>query len=172
VIDKSVPSGGVVLAYHIPGVSGVGLSIDLLSRLHDNFPHRFAGLKDSSGDKEYARKLAKTFGKELNVFTGNDRLFSLALKIGASGCITAAANLISPDLRKLWNTYQSDQSTESIQQEVDSFRGTIEKFTPYPPLIKFLLSEIYNFPLWPVCPPLSPISEETKTKVSRMLELA
>jgi 4-hydroxy-tetrahydrodipicolinate synthase len=172
VINNSVPDGGVVIGYHIPKVSGVELSLELLSRLRDTFPAKFIGLKDSSSDEEHARKLAQTFGNDLQVFTGSDRLFSLALKNGASGCITAAANLISPDLRELWETFHAGKSTKSIQERVDYFRNTTEKFPPFPPLIKFLLSRIHGFPEWPVCPPLMPVSEETKLQVSRMLELA
>jgi 4-hydroxy-tetrahydrodipicolinate synthase len=172
VIENSVPKGKVVFAYNVPGVSGVGLSLSLLARLHDDFPHKFAGLKDSSGDEDYARKLCQTFGHELQVFSGNDRLFSHALNNSASGCITAAANLISPELRALWDTYQAGQSTDHIQGKINSFRAIIEEFTPFPPVIKYLLARLHNFPHWSVCPPLSPLSEEQQVQVSRMLDLA
>ena len=55
-LRKAVPSDGALLGYHIPAISGVPLSIDLLSRLKDAFPDQFAGIKDSSGDPEHARR--------------------------------------------------------------------------------------------------------------------
>jgi 4-hydroxy-tetrahydrodipicolinate synthase len=171
VLERSVPIGGTVLAYHIPAVSGVPLSLNLLSGLREAYPNKFLGLKDSSGDPELAVKLGNRFGNDFHVFTGNDRLFSLALENGASGCITATANLISPDLRILWDDFQAQKPSIEIQEQINSVRETLEIFPPFPPLIKYLLARFYNFPLWPVCPPLSPISKETQDRVSTKLDL-
>jgi 4-hydroxy-tetrahydrodipicolinate synthase len=172
VLERSVPIGGTVLAYHIPAVSGVALSISLLSRLREAYPEKFLGLKDSSGDPELAVKLGNRFGNDFLVFTGNDRLFSMALENGASGCITATANLISPDLRILWDAFQAHKPRIEIQDRINSVRETLEVFPPFSPLIKFLLARFFNFPLWPVCPPLSPISKEIGDRVSTKLDLA
>ncbi len=45
VINRSVPSDGQFYGYHIPPVSGVGLPVELLLRLKDRFPEKFAGIK-------------------------------------------------------------------------------------------------------------------------------
>lgn len=171
-LNQAVPQGRFLFAYHIPRVSGVPLSIDLIARLLDTFPDQFAGLKDSSGDPQFAQRLGDQFGDDLRVFTGNDRLFSLALASGASGCITALANLIAPDLRQLWDMYHTGQSIEAIQEKIDSVRDITERFPPFPPLIKFLLAHFFNYPNWTVCPPLTPISQETEKQVSSLLDLA
>ena len=170
-LNLAVPLGSSLLAYHIPGVSGVPISIDLISRLLDDFPNKFAGLKDSSGDISFALRLGKQFGRDLEVFTGNDRLFTLALSNGASGCITAMANLISPNLRLLYDTHKAGKSTEVLQEKINKVRETAERFTPFPPLIKFLLAKNFGYPYWPVCPPLTQISSDTKEQVSRSLDL-
>jgi 4-hydroxy-tetrahydrodipicolinate synthase len=80
VLDKAIPTDGALLAYHIPPVTGVGFSLDLLARLKDSYPNQFLGLKDSSGDAEWARALGARFGTDLTVLNGNDRLFSLMYK--------------------------------------------------------------------------------------------
>ena len=41
-----------IYLYHIPQVSGVGLSIDLVKKLHADFPEAIVGIKDSSGGWE------------------------------------------------------------------------------------------------------------------------
>ena len=61
-LRKAVPSDGYLLGYHIPAVTGVGLSLDLLARLKDSFPKQFAGIKDSSHDPDLARALGEKFG--------------------------------------------------------------------------------------------------------------
>ena len=172
ILKSSVPRGGTTLAYHIPAVSGVPLSIDLISRLHDAAPDKFIGLKDSSGDRDYSSQLGDRFGDDLRVFTGNDRLFTEAVKNNAVGCITALANLISPDLNDLWNALQADSPTDQIQERINSYREICEQFQSSPPLINFLVSKKFEFPRWPVCPPLMNLSNEARDRVSTMLEIA
>jgi len=172
VIERSVPDDGKFLAYHIPAVTGVPLSIDLLSQLYDAAPNKFSGLKDSSGDSLYAKQLGERFGSDLCVFTGNDRLFSTALNFRASGCITALANLISPELRSVWDAFESNKSTVLVQSQIDHIREICESFPPFPPLIKYLLNHFFDFPRWPVCPPLENLPQDFEDQVSTMINLA
>jgi 4-hydroxy-tetrahydrodipicolinate synthase len=154
VLDQAVPVDGTVLAYHIPLLSGVNLSLDLLARLKDAFPAKFAGIKDSSGDSDWARSLGKRFGTDLLVFTGNDRLFSLALQSGASGCITAMANLLSPLHQLVWDNFQAGNSYEITQDKLSAAREVLDRYPPLPPLIKMLLSRLHGFDIVKVKPPL------------------
>jgi 4-hydroxy-tetrahydrodipicolinate synthase len=153
-IERAVPEGGAFLGYHIPPVTGVPFSIDLLRRLKDKFPTRFAGLKDSSGDPVLATSLGEAFQDELLVFTGNDRLFSHALRHHASGCITALANLCSPDLSRVWEAHLDGREAPQAQARLDAARGIMEAYAPFPPFVKAMLSSQYHFPNWSVRPPL------------------
>ena len=153
-IDRGVPSDGELLGYHIPPVSGMSLSLDLLARLKDTYPSQFAGIKDSSGDAEWARALGTRFGSDLVVLNGNDRLFSLALQSKASGCITAMANLISPLHRQVWDSFQAGKLDEIAQDRLSQAREELDRFPPMPPLLKLLLARLHGFPLWKVKPPL------------------
>jgi len=159
VIGNSVPSGGALLGYHFPGLSGVPLSLDLLSRLKDSHPRCFAGIKDSSGDPGHAVDLGKRFGAELTVLTGADNLLSLAIENEASGCITAPANLLSPCLRRVWEAHQRGESDSETQAQLTAWRLTLERYRPYAASLKALMHIRHGFPLWPVCPPLLPLPE-------------
>ncbi len=162
VIERAVPPGKAFLGYHFPNVSGVPLSIDLLARLQKTFPDCFAGIKDSSGQADFARQLGDQFGPELVVLTGSDRLFSQALENHAAGCITAMANLYSPDLRRVWDSFaQGNRSVqEQNQSRLTAAREIMERYPPFPPLLKALIARQYNFPRWPVRPPLLPLTDE------------
>ncbi|MEC8806649.1 MAG: dihydrodipicolinate synthase family protein, partial [Pseudomonadota bacterium] len=46
-----------IYLYHIPQVSGVGLSIELVTRLRAAYPDIIVGIKDSSGDWDNTRRL-------------------------------------------------------------------------------------------------------------------
>jgi len=166
VLKNAVPSGGLVLGYHIPPVTGIGFSLDLLARLRQAFPDRFAGIKDSSGDADYARQLGERFGSDLFVLTGNDRLLNLALQNHAAGCITAMANLTSPALRMIWDSHQAGNPNSLLQDLVSKARMVLDKTPPFPPLIKGLLAKRHGFPAWTVRPPLLPLDEQVLATVA------
>ncbi|MFZ2095454.1 MAG: dihydrodipicolinate synthase family protein [Anaerolineales bacterium] len=154
VLKKAVPSERALLGYHIPPVSGVSFSLDLLERLKDAFPDQFVGIKDSSGDPQWARILGERFGKDLLVLNGNDRLFSQSLQSFSSGCITAMANVLSPLHRLVWDRFQTGHPDEITQERLSHAREVLDRHQPMPPLLKQLLSHLHGFPLWKVKPPL------------------
>ena len=167
VLRRAVPTGGALLGYHIPSLTGVPLSFDLLARLKDAYPDQFAGIKDSSADAEHARSLGWRFGADLPVFSGTDSLFSLALESGAAGCITALANLRSPDSRLVWEAFQCKGADPTAaarlaaaQSRLEAARAVMDRYPPNPPLYKALLARLHPFARWPVCPPLLPMPGE------------
>ena len=160
VIRKAVPGDGKFFGYHIPAVSGVGLSLDLIARLLDAFPGQFVGIKDSTGDADFARALGARFADDLFVFTGNDTMFSLALQNHAQGCITALANLYSPMLRQIWDAFQSGQPTKPFQDLVSARRVISDRYAPAPALLKMMLHQSHGLPAWSVRPPLTTLSAE------------
>ena len=103
VIRCRVPSDGFLLGYHFPGVAGLGFSLDLLSRLKEAFPQRFAGIKICLTTRALPARLGERFGDDLAAFSGTDSLFSVALENHAAGCITAAckSDLARPARRSM-----------------------------------------------------------------------
>jgi 4-hydroxy-tetrahydrodipicolinate synthase len=158
-INKSVPKDKSILGYHIPGSTGIGFSLDLLARLKDAFPVQFAGIKDSSGDANFAAEVGKRFGRDLAVFTGTDSLFAHALSNHAQGAITAPANLISPYLRELWELFQEGKDTSEIQTNITEQRNILENYGPMAASLKAILHKLHNFPQWSVKPPLELLDE-------------
>ncbi|MDI6769812.1 MAG: dihydrodipicolinate synthase family protein, partial [Anaerolineales bacterium] len=162
VIRRAVPADGFLLGYHIPSLTGVGFSLELLARLKEAFPGQFAGIKDSSHEAGFARALGSRFGADLLALTGTDSFFQLALESGAQGCITAAANLISPDLRSLWDAWQRGEDIAPLQARVTAARHVLERYMPFPPILKALLARQHGFPRWPVRPPLVDVTKEVE----------
>jgi 4-hydroxy-tetrahydrodipicolinate synthase len=167
VIYKAVPPEGYLLGYHIPPVTGIPFSLDLLVKLKEAFPKRFAGIKDSSGDAVFAKALGERFGRDLLVLTGNDRLFKLALESHAGGCITALANLYSPLLRRAWDEIRRFESIDETQQQIDNLRTVLDSYSPYPPILKAMLAHFHGFPSWAVRPPLMAASEILSEKAAQ-----
>jgi 4-hydroxy-tetrahydrodipicolinate synthase len=177
VITKAVPSDKYILGYHFPNVAGIGFSLDLLSRLKDSFQTQFAGIKDSSHDADLARSLGERFGYDLAVFTGTDSYLPLAMQNKAAGCITAPANILSPDLREMWELLNEGRDPSDALARVKEQREILDKYPPFPPSLKAILHRVHGFPRWSVKPPLVEIVPEMEeqlvdeilnlTKVSR-----
>src|SRR4030095_12965296 len=108
--------------YHFPRVAGIGFSIELLARLKDAFPTQFAGVKDSSHDADLTRNLGEKFGYDLVVLTGTDSYVQLAMENKAAGCITAPANIISPELRNIWDLMCEGKDALAAQAHVTELR--------------------------------------------------
>lgn len=157
VIRKAVPSGGYLLGYHFPRVAGIGFSIDLLTRLKDTFPTQFAGIKDSSHDPILASTLGEKFGSDLVALTGTDSYLQLAMQNKAAGCITAPANVLSPELREIWDLIQKGKDASDVQVRLTRKREILEKYPPFPPALKALLHRLHGLPRWSVKPPLENI---------------
>jgi 4-hydroxy-tetrahydrodipicolinate synthase len=179
VINKSVPKDGALFGYHFPSVAGIGFSLDLLARLKDAFPVQFAGIKDSSHDAGFARAVGQKFGPDLAVFSGTDSDFTFALENHAAGCITAPANLLSPDLRAIYDAFIAGNEQEpgfsekpgssSAQERVTYQRHILDKYPPYPPTLKALVHRLHGQPRWPVRPPLVEMTKEAEEILVREL---
>jgi 4-hydroxy-tetrahydrodipicolinate synthase len=170
VIRKAVPSDRYLLGYHFPKVAGIGFSVELLSRLKDAFPSQFAGIKDSSHDPALASTLGEKFGTDLVALTGTDSYLQLAMQNKAAGCITAAANLISPNLRAVWDLIQEGRDASEAQARVTKQRHVLEKYPPFPPTLKALMHRMHELPRWSVKPPLDEISKEMEEQVFQEFE--
>ncbi len=171
VVRRSVPPGGTFLYYHIPPVTGISISMDFLEKLMEAFPDRRMGIKDSTTDPDFARQIGLRFGRNLLTFNGTDSLFDLALEHQASGCITAMANLRSPDLRQVWDARMAGAVDISARQRLEEYRIIMNQYPPNPSLYKALLPRLYGLPEWSVRPPLTPLSEKQIQAVLAELSL-
>lgn len=160
-IEKAVPEGKYLLGYHIPPMTGIGFSLELLERLKEKFPNQFAGIKDSSHDKEFATTVGQRFGRELLVLNGTDAYFHHALENNAQGAITAPANLISDNLREVWDLFQEGKDASEVQAKVTEQRHFLEQFSPIAPILKGLLHKVHGLPHWAVRPPLENTDEKS-----------
>jgi 4-hydroxy-tetrahydrodipicolinate synthase len=169
-ITKAVPSDQYLLGYHFPRVAGIGFSVELLTRLKETVPSQFAGIKDSSHDADLARNLGERFGSDLVVLTGTDSYLQLAMQNKASGCITAPANILSPDLREVWEAIRAGRDSTEAQARVKKQRDVLDSYPPFPPTLKALLHRLHGFPRWAVRPPLESLSEDREAQVVQEFE--
>lgn len=161
VLDAAVPEGKMMLAYHIPQVSGMPVHFEVLEALQKHAPGRFVGIKDSTGDWTHTEALNTTF-PDLRIFVGNDHHLYNNLKAGGAGCITAAVNLFAPLASAVYRTHLNGEDAQSAQERLSAARSVIDKFPPSSASLKSVLALRYGTPGWDVSPPLMPVSDASR----------
>jgi len=86
-----------VFLYHLPSVTAVPLSIELIGRLKAAFPGVVAGVKDSGGEWAYTERLLAAH-RDLHILVGDERLLARAVRHGGSGAINGFSNFCAPRL--------------------------------------------------------------------------
>ena len=139
VIEALGPQARGILLYHIPGMTGVPLSIALTQRLSEAFPGVILGVKDSHGDWDATeRRLADL--PSLQILVGDERQLARAVRQGGSGSICGLAN-VAPDLLRplAWDGIDDDR----IDKMVTAILGH-----SFMPAIKALIAARLDDPEW------------------------
>lgn len=84
-----------IILYHIPQVTGVGISRDLICRLKEQFGEVVFAVKDSAG--HWLTTYAFLTQSDIAVIVGDERYLAAATRIGAVGAISGVANFL-PEL--------------------------------------------------------------------------
>jgi len=149
-----------IYLYHIPQVAGVGLPVPLVRRLHQDFPRVIVGIKDSSGDWENTSALLDIEG--LRVYPGSELPLVDALGKGATGCISATANINAAGIGetiRLFDT-RGAEAAAAHHEAVRKFRLAVQGYAPIP-VMKRLLALASGDGRWAnTRPPLLPASVE------------
>jgi 4-hydroxy-tetrahydrodipicolinate synthase len=170
VIDEVADSDLKVYLYHIPQMSGVPITVDLIGRLLKEFPETVVGTKDSAGDLANMQKVMATY-PELEFFPGSEALLLPALEAGAAGVISASANINAAAMLDLISTYSSP-GAETKQASLSAIRQTLQAY-PIIPVLKALLAHYRNDPEWAnVRPPLTALPSERAQEAARKLATA
>jgi 4-hydroxy-tetrahydrodipicolinate synthase len=147
-----------IYLYHIPPISQVALSLDLIEKLTTEFPGVVIGIKDSSGDWEYTRRVIERFAPTgFRVFPGSEMYLLPALRAGGKGCISAFANINPSLLQQVFQNWQEPKA-DSLQPEVERQGRALRKY-PVIPGLKAILAESRKDPGWEnIRPPLVELS--------------
>jgi 4-hydroxy-tetrahydrodipicolinate synthase len=161
IIEEAVPTKGSLMLYHIPQVTQVPISFNLIDRLLNTYGKRIGGIKDSAGDLDHLKELCRRF-PQISVFTGNDQLILEALHAGAAGCVTGVVNVFAPLAAAIIRAFRSgNQDADGYQRQLTMVWQVLDRYQPYTSLMKGLVALRYQDFKWlNVRPPLDPMSPE------------
>jgi 4-hydroxy-tetrahydrodipicolinate synthase len=147
----ALPDDARVLLYHLPAVTGIPVSFEVITALRAAFGPMVAGLKDSGVDLDHTRRLVAEF-PDLAVFTGTDSHLLPALAAGAAGSITALASACGDLLRAAYDAHAAGLDGPADQDRLTALRAAGDRF-PLVPAVKALVAARRGLPRWPVRPP-------------------
>ena len=158
--------------YHIPPVSNVAISLELIERLLDRYPGIVAGAKDSSGDWENTRSMLDRFkDRSFDVFPGSEVFLLDGLRAGGKGCITATGNVNPGAIDKVFRNWRSTEA-DALQAGITATRKIVQK-VPMIPALKAITAHFGNDPAWrTVRPPLTELNPEQDKQVISELKAA
>ena len=151
-----------VILYHIPALTQIELSVELVLRLSEAFPGVVVAVKDSSGNWSHTERLIKKRGL-LRILVGHEGQLERAMRMGASGAIAGTANIL-PDI------IHSIVHKESQQPSLPLL---IDELVRYPIVagVKALISHRMGSASWlQVKPPLTSIAPEKFRVLSERLD--
>jgi 4-hydroxy-tetrahydrodipicolinate synthase len=151
-----------VYLYHIPSMTGVPLSVNLVGRLKTAFPGVVVGVKDSSGDWQNTEKLLAAHG-DLQILVGDERHLARAVRQGGAGTICGLANLLPGIVRKAAHDGVDDA-------RIAAAVGVIMRH-PFMPAVKTLIAQQRGDPGWRVmAPPLAPLADADARRLTAEFE--
>ncbi len=159
VIERVGNANLKVYLYHIPAVSGVPITLNLIAMLRKAYPDTVVGVKDSSGVWDNTKAMIDQFAKDgFDVFPGSELPLTQALAIGGVGCISATANVNPAAIHAVYAAYTANggtPETAALQAGIDSVRKIFQALVMIPAM-KRVAAEFSGQPEWAtVRPPLT-----------------
>ena len=158
-----------IYLYHIPQVSGVSLSIDLVTKLKNLYPDIIMGIKDSSDNWDNTVQLLQIEG--LVVYPGAELPVIEAIKLGGLGCISATANFNPENIAQVISLCHEKKWSEAerLHEDVKKVRYLFQDYSAIPAQ-KSMLAVKYNDTRWRnIRPPLIQISEDKEKELMKEL---
>jgi 4-hydroxy-tetrahydrodipicolinate synthase len=153
--DRPIP----IHLYNFPALSGVEYSPALVQRLREKFGSRIAGLKDSSGNLDYAEKIV-AISPELRVFPSNEAMLLRARAGEFAGCISASANVNSEFCALAFHSGDA-----AALERATKIRALVSR-KPLIPSVKAVLAFRLKDPAFEtVLPPLRALSSADKSQL-------
>ena len=165
VIERVGESRLRLYLYHIPPVSSVPISLDLIDRLLTKYPTAVAGVKDSSGDWPNTKAMLERFkGRNFDVFAGSEVFLLDTLRGGGKGCITATGNVNPGPIDKVYRNWEGPEA-DTLQAAITATRKIVQQ-VPMIPALKAIVAHYAADPAWKtVRPPLTELGAAHEKQV-------
>jgi 4-hydroxy-tetrahydrodipicolinate synthase len=157
-----------IMLYHIPQISGVGLSVEVIKTLLARHPHNIVGLKDSGCVREDSLAYAQALMPPLQVWVGNELDVQTMAAKGTAGAVSGVANLMP----RLVGRLISDAGSARAPAQLERVRALLDVLVPAGllPAFKAVMAELDQAPGWMrVRPPLVALNAQQAAELQQKM---
>lgn len=157
-----------IYLYHIPQFSGLPFTISLVERLVSKYPNNIIGMKDSGGDWSHMQQVLAAI-PGFRLYAGSEKFFLPVLKEGGVGCISATANLTSPQVAAVYEAWQKGGGEEE-QTRASNLRAVLEMY-PSIGTLKYIFAKLSGREEWlNIRPPNAILTAEEGMQIEQKLK--
>lgn len=169
--QQAANAGLPLVLYHIPGRTGLKVPLSVMEQLLAQVP-QIIGIKESDYDMAHVTSMAVRHADKLSYLCGNDDLFPEFLSVGASGIISAAANVLAPAFVSIYKDFTAGKTREAFATFAKAYPLIQACYAETnPTCIKYMLSRL-GVCAQSVRLPLGEISAENKARIDALLQNA
>jgi 4-hydroxy-tetrahydrodipicolinate synthase len=170
VIDGAADPRLKLYLYHIPQVSGVGLSHAVIAALQGSYPQTVVGIKDSGCELQDSLALAKAFMPGLTVYVGNEPDLPELGRRGSTGAVSGLANFMPRVVDRLVRQPDRPETAADLAR-VERLLALLGGYS-LTPALKGIMAAVTGDRGWlAVRPPLVALSPEEFEALERALRL-
>ena len=168
VIDAVADSRLKMYLYHIPQVTGVGLSHHVISTLLTLYPNTIVGIKDSACTTAHSVALAEAFMPPITVYVGFEPDLPEMARRGSTGAISGLANFLPRMVGRLVSQPDAP-ATEGERQRIIALIDMLGGYSLMPAL-KSLMATISGDDHWlRVRAPLVAVTAEEHARLAELV---
>ena len=168
VLEKVGENDIQIYLYHFPQNSDVPFSVSLTERLVAKFPNNIVGMKDSGGDWTHMEAVLKAL-PGFRLYAGSEKFLLPVLRAGGAGCISASANLTSPEVAIVYEAWKNGGG-EKEQERASKLREALESY-PSIGTLKYVFAKLSDNQDWMnVRPPNVLLSEQEGLQIEEKLK--
>ncbi|MBC3537003.1 4-hydroxy-tetrahydrodipicolinate synthase [Megasphaera hominis] len=158
-----------IFIYNVPGRTGGKIEAPTLCRLAHDFPN-IIGLKDASGDLDYAGYVAANAPAGFHLYSGDDNLTLPIVAVGGEGVVSVASHVICKEMSEMIQAHKDGDVKKAAamhQKYLPFMKGIFCTVSPVP--IKTMVNML-GFPAGPLRLPLVEASPEVRAKCQQLLK--
>jgi 4-hydroxy-tetrahydrodipicolinate synthase len=162
--------GVPVVAYNVPGRTGVSMSADTVGAL-SQIPGVVA-LKEASADLKLDASMIRAAGGRLGLLSGDDFTYLPLLAVGGQGCISVMSNLAPREMADLYRAWEGGEIGRARELQLRLLPVMETLFLESNPIpVKAALAMLGRIS-GEIRLPLTPLSEGARPKLERALREA
>lgn len=159
-----------ILIYNIPGRTGKAMEISIMKRLHDEYPNRIVGVKESSGSLSVISNIRHELPESFMIYSGDDELTLPILSLGGVGVISVVSHIAGKDMKTMIQAFQAGnvKGAEEINRSLfNLYKAMFITTNPIP--VKYACRQM-GFPVGPLNLPMCEPSEEEATIINQAIK--